>query len=256
MDKNERVKHYNSYTDDFFETRDQSYQLPDDYLWIRKDVKSRFLSLVIYGLALAFGVIYCRLFLHVRIKGRKKLKTANKTGIFLYGNHTQPVGDVFIPALACFPKRIYTVVSSANMAIPFIGKILPYLGALPIPDTVKAMKRFNRAVESRVEENKCVVIYPEAHVWEYCPFVRPFPATSFRYPLKYNKQVYCITVTYQKRRFGNKPAATVYIDGPFTADKGDDHREKAEALRDEIHSCMTRRSKMSTYEYIKYIKNE
>lgn len=256
MDKNERVKRYNSFSDDFFETRDQEYKLPEDYLWIRKDVKYRFLSSVIYGLALVFGVIYCRLFLHVRIKGRKKLKAAKKTGAFIYGNHTQPVGDVFIPALAAFPKRIYTVVSTANMAIPFIGKILPYLGALPIPDTVNAMKQFNRAVESRVDENKCVVIYPEAHVWEYCTFVRPFPDTSFRYAVKYNKPAYCMTTTYQKRRFGKKPAATVYIDGPFTADKSDGMRENAAELRNEIHSCMTSRGKMSTYEFIKYVKND
>lgn len=252
MKNKTEVRYYHSFADDFFQTKNQKYKVPENYTWVRKDLLSRFLSAVIYGTALILSSIYCRIFLHVRIKGGKKLRNVKNTGCFLYGNHTQPVGDVFNPALAAFPKRIYTVVSPANLAIPFIGKLLPYLGALPVSDTIHGMKELNRAIDYRLEQKRCIVIYPEAHVWEYCTFIRPFPETSFKYPVKYSKPVYCMTTTYQKRHFGKKPTITIYIDGPFD-DKGSGSiGERASKLRDAVFECMTERSLNSTYQYIRY----
>ncbi len=113
---------------------------------------SQILSGFIYGLAVIFGGAYCKFFLHMKVKGRKNLK--RMTGdFFIYGNHTQPVGDVFIPALCVLPKRIFTVVSTANYGIPVIGKILPYLGALPIVDSLHGFKELNKAIETRIKKN-------------------------------------------------------------------------------------------------------
>ena len=104
------VRYYSSYTDDFEESANQNYKLPENYKWVRIDIVSRFLSGLIYSLAVIFGGAYCKLLLHIKVKGRKNLK-GMKGDFFIYGNHTQPIGDVFIPALAVFPRRIYTVVS-------------------------------------------------------------------------------------------------------------------------------------------------
>ena len=117
----ERVRYFDSFDKDFFQGGEE-HKLDPNYKWIRKDLKSRFLSAFIYANAVIFANIYCRFFLHVKIKGAKKIKNMKSTGLFLYGNHTQPIGDVFNPALACFPKRIYTLVSPANLALPIIGK--------------------------------------------------------------------------------------------------------------------------------------
>ena len=190
-----RERYYSSYTDDFVTTRDQDLRLPEDYEWIRRDARSRVLSALSYGTALLLSSFGCRLFLHVRFKNRAALKKA-PDGAFIYGNHTQPVGDVFQPALASFPRRIYTVVSPANLAIPVIGRILPYLGALPIPDTLSGMKKFNEAVAARSAEKKNIVIYPEAHVWEYYTGIRPFADSSFTFPARLGKPVFAMTVTY------------------------------------------------------------
>lgn len=252
----EKIRYYKSFTDDFYEDNNKTHTLPENYEWIQKGVFKRILSGVIYGLVLLFSLIYCRLFLHVKIKGKEKLKKAEKSGIFLYGNHTQPVGDVFNPALVCFPKRIYTIADAANMSLPVIGKILPYLGALPIPKSLRKMREFTDAIETRLSSGCAIVIYPEAHVWDYCSFIRPFPNTSFKYPVNYGKPVYCITTTYKKRRFFKKPAATIYIDGPFDVPQEGTAREKASVLRDKVYDCMVRRSKSSNIEYIVYKKEE
>ena len=245
-----KIRYYNSYTDDFEQSANQNFKLPQDYKWVKTDIVSKFLSGLIYGLAVIFGGLYCRLFLHVRIKGRKKLNDINGR-CFIYGNHTQPVGDVFIPALCVLPKRIYTVVSTANYGIPVIGKILQYLGALPIVDTVSGIKELNRAIEYRLNKNHPIVIYPEAHVWEYYTDIRPFADTSFKFPVKYNAPSFAMTVTYKKSKLFKRPIAEVYLDGPFYS-SGDTAKERVKALHDTVYETMKTRAKESNCEYIRY----
>ena len=252
--KNQEVRYYKEYSDDFEVARDQDYKIPDSYEYIRHKPVERFLSGLIYSLAVIFGYPFCKLFLHARYKNRKAFRKAKGEGAFIFANHTQPVGDVFLPALACFPRRIYTVVSPANFTIPIIGKALPYLGALPLSDSLKGMKNFNNAIDKRIGEGKIITIYPEAHVWEYCTQIRPFSSASFRYAVRLSKPVFAMTVTYQKRKFGKKPRTTVYIDGPFYPDKSLTPRQQAEDLHKKVCDRMVLRSRHSIYSYIKYEK--
>lgn len=247
----EKIRYYNSFSDDFFQVGEE-YKLPADYKWIRNDIKFKFLSGLIYSLAIIFSNVYCRLFLHVRIKGAEKVRQ-QKGGFFLYGNHTQPIGDVFNPALVCFPKRIYTVVGVANMYLPVIGKILPFLGAIPIPDTLSGMKKFTAAIEQRIKAGHPIIIYPEAHLWEYYTDIRPFAETSFKYPVNLDVPVYCMTTTYQKRKLGKKPKITIYIDGPFQADDAQ-KKQRAVKLHDAVYTRMKERAKNSNCNYIIYKK--
>ena len=246
------IRTYETYSDDFHQN-DKSYKLSDEYKWIRTDFIYKFLSVVTYALALIFSSVYCKLFLGLRVVNRTDLKRMNKEqGCFIYGNHTHSIGDVFNPALICFPKRIYTVVNSVNFALPFIGKLLPYLGALPIPDSIGCMKEFSSAVEKRYYNGNAVVIYPEAHLWDYYTGIRPFDSTSFRYPAKLNAPVFSMTVTYQKRHLLNKPRMTIYVDGPFECEGT--VREKSESLRKQVYETMVERSRNSNYNYIEYKK--
>lgn len=246
-----RIRYYETYTDDFFDDGG-SYSFPENYKWIRRDFLSRVASAVIYALALIFSNIYCRLFLRVRIKGAGKVRR-HKGGFFVYANHTQPIGDVFDPALACFPKRIYVIVSKANLALPVIGKLLPYLGALPIPDTLDGMRRFGSAVKTRVDGGHPVVVYPEAHLWDYYTKIRPFPDSAFSFPVRNDKDVFCMTTTYQSRGEGKRPRITLYVDGPFRAE-GENTRERSRSLRDRVYAAMSDRSRMSDCEYVKYVR--
>ncbi len=249
-----RTRYYSSFSDDFEESANQNFKLPDDYKFLKTSLLSRILSEIIYGTFVVFGEIYCKFFLHMKIRGRKNLKGI-KSGFFIYGNHTQPVGDVFIPALCVLPKRIYTVVSPANYGIPVIGKILPYLGALPITDSFSGIKKLNDAIGKRLEQKHPVVIYPEAHVWEYYTGIRPFPETSFRFPVKFNKPAFAMTVTYRKSKVFKKPVMEVFLDGPFYPE-GENIKDKTQNLHSRVISAMKDRSKNSNYCYITYEKIE
>lgn len=252
----EKIQYYESFSEDVVENRGQDFPLPEDYVWLENGLLSRLYSGILYGIAWGIGAFYCRFRLHAFIKNRRVLRAWNKKGYFLYANHTQPVGDVFLPVFVNPTKRIYTIVSPANLGLPVIGRFLPRLGALPIPSNLRQMKQFLQAVNQRVQEGNSVVVYPEAHVWPYYTKIRPFPATSFRFPVENQTPVFAMTTTYQKRRWGKKPKLTVYVDGPFWPDGTLAKKEQQKELRDEIFACMERRSQSSTYEYIHYQKKE
>jgi 1-acyl-sn-glycerol-3-phosphate acyltransferase len=249
------VRYYSSYEDDFIMSDDQEYELQDDYKWYRKDVPFKIASFFVYGAAVIASSVWCRAHLHVRIIGKEKIKKAARGGAFIFGNHTQPIGDVFIPALASFPKRIYTVVSPSNMGLKGIGKFLPALGALPIPKTLSQMRSFSDAVSRRLEEGKIITVYPEAHVWEYCEEIRPFVKGAAAYPVRFSRPAFSMTATYQDRRRG-RPRANVYIDGPFYPNDGLPPRERERELGERIKAQMEERAKLSNSGYIKYIKKQ
>ncbi len=166
-----KINYYKTYQDDFVESQDQNYKLPENYKWIHTNPFYKIGAECFYKIAYGISFLYCKIFLHSKIKNKKILKKYKNQGYFLYGNHTLPIGDVFIPAHVS-GKRIYTIASSANLKVKIIGKWLPMLGILPIPNSTKRMKEFFKAIQQRILEKKCVVIYPEAHVWPYVQFDR------------------------------------------------------------------------------------
>ena len=171
---------------------------------------------------------------------------------FLY----QQVGDPFLPNLALFPKSVYMIVHPNNVSMPVLGKITPYLGALPLPSNIKAMRSFLDAIRTRIEEGSFIMVYPEAHIWPYYTGIRDFPATSMKYPVELDVPSFTLTTTYHRRRFGRKSRTVTYLDGPFYPDHSLPPRARAQALRDEIYKTMVRRSQESDYEYIRYVKKE
>lgn len=249
----ERVRRYSSYDTDFEKTKDQDFKVGEEYRWILDRPMDKIISGILYGVAWFISFFYLRFFLRIRIVGKEKLKASRGEGIFLYANHTQPIGDVLLPAHAVFPRRIYTIVSPANLGIPVIGKILPHLGALPLTDSLSGLRELSAAIKEHISNGKCVVMYPEAHVWEYYTGIRPIDPMSFSHPARLNTAVYCMTLTYQKSRFFSRPKATAYIDGPFYGE-GRSVRRREEDLYGKVVGCMRERAKASNFEYIKYIK--
>lgn len=242
-----------SYDADVVESKNQHCPLSEDYSFIREDRPFRLWAGFLYGLTKIVGFLYCKAVLHLRFQNRRILKVYQDRGIFLFANHTQEFGDVVIPALAVRPQRIYTIASTANLGIPVIGKLLPAIGILPIPEGIRRTREFMESVRTRSRQGHCIVVYPEAHVWPYYTSIRPFPATSFRFPVEEGAPSFAMTTTYQKRRFGRRPKVTVFLDGPFFPAEGlTSRKEKQEDLCRQIHDCMVRRSTQSNCQYIHY----
>ncbi len=248
----ETVRYYHSYDEDIVVSKRQDAQIPGHYKWYHTNVIYRVLACIVYRLATVFAFFYAKVVLHIRVENRQAFRKCRKQGYILYGNHTQPIGDAFNPAVYVAPKRIYTVAGPANLGIPVLGRILPMFGALITPDTYEGMKQLLDAMDKLLKKGRCIVIYPEAHVWPWCTFVRPFQKTSFNFPVTFQVPCYCMTTTYQKPKHGRRPKIVVYIDGPFYANPDARKKDEQKRLHDEIFACMTMRSQNSDYEYIRY----
>lgn len=190
-----------------------------------------------------------------KIVNKKAFKQVKKTGYFIYGNHTQQFFDAAMPKIIS-NREAYVMVNHTNLNIKGIGWLVKRLGALPVPTNVHETKKFVNAVDEIIKSKKPILIYPEAHIWPYYTKIRPFVSTSFRYPVKYNVPTFCFTNTYHKKKNSNKVQIITYVDGPFYPNRDLPSKQQIQDLRDRVYNIMVERSKLSDYEFIKYVRKE
>jgi len=260
----ERVFYYENEEDDPIETKEQKHGvevgLPDGYQFIPKNPLKRLYGSVLYRGFKVFGQYYERGYWQTKFYGREKFKEVRGKGYVIYANHTNPFHDVFGPAIAA-DRRIFTIINPVNLLVPGIGRFLPLIGGLPLGKSKEEKAAFNEAVDKRLEQKNCLVIYPEAHVWPFATKVRKFPAgdRSFKYAVRNNLPIFTMTTTYRKRksrRRGDLPRMNVYIDGPFFPDSNKTDDENRAMLAKQAYDSMVKMSRHNSYEYYKYIKKE
>ena len=251
-----KTYYYTHLTDDLVDSHNQNFTLPDNYSILPSNYRQKTWNIIARTLAAAFGKIYSKLFLHVTIIGKSKLKTVKNNGYFVYGNHTQPMGDVFTPLTIFSPYRFYAIAGQANWGIPIIGKLLVRYGGLPVGRDIKQSIKLIKSIKKVITKNGIIAIYPEAHVWPYYTKIRPFDATSFHFPVKLNAPSFVMTTTYHKPRFGKHPKILTYIDGPFYPDQALSSKKAQEKLYNEVRDTMKARTQTNDYQYYKYVQRK
>ena len=230
---------------------DEKYWYGDNSFFFRS---MRFFWYRIFAFPIAFA--FLKIKYHHKIVNRSVLRSFKNKSIFVFANHTNNIADALIPSFVSFPHSTFIVVNANNVSMPVLGKITPYLGALPLPDNMTATKNFLNTLKLRISQGSSIMIYPEAHIWPFYTKIRPFTDSSFRYPIQNNCATFCFTNTYQKRRFSKTPKIVTYVDGPFFADETLGKKEKQADLRNKVYETMCSRSKMNNVEMIQYIKQE
>lgn len=255
MDHRTVIFYSDEHRDEFAIDNINAKPIDGDWRYLRDSRRGRLAHFFWYRMiATPLAFLHTKFVHHHTVVGREKFREAGDSGYFLFGNHTQQIGDAFIPHMLNFGKDHYTVVHANNVSMPGLGRVTPHLGALPLPDDLTAHRHFREAIDTRVGQGHAVVIYPEAHIWPYYTGIRPFPDTAFDYPVRLGVPAFSFTNTYQKRRFSKKPRIVTYVDGPFYADPALPRRLAQKQLRDRIHETMTRRAENSTVTRIRYIK--
>lgn len=255
MKKNE-IFYYETEKDDFFA---QTKNLPkiDEHYKYKKGFFGKLYEFFLHRIvAPPIAFPYIKLVLREKYYGKKKLKPYRKKGYFLYLNHTQAIADAVSPNIMIFPKKLHIIVNKENLALPGIGQATKYLGAIPLPDNLKAAKNFSDTISHVLNKGAAVAVYPEAHVWPFYTGIRNFGAETLEPPIKNNAPVFTATRVYKSRGNAKKPRHEIYIDGPFFPDTELTKREAREKLKSEIISAMKERAKLSDIEWIKYIKRE
>ncbi len=244
---------YDKFTDDFVFSEQQDYQLPADFQFQRKGIGAALSGRLVRAGFWLYGCYYSRLKSHVHFVNQRVLKPYRHQGIYLYANHTQPMGDAFTPFQLLKTRPFAVIISPANLGIPVVGKLLPAGGALPIPTDRHQFRQFEQAVQASIPAKKSLLIYPEGHVWPYYTGIRPLPLAAFHYPIATPAPVFTLTTTYQSRGVGKKPRQTVFVDGPLTVPTTGSRKERQEALRDAVAAQMAQRSRASNIEYYRYL---
>ena len=253
----EQVRYYkNLTTDDFAGTKINTEKVPADYRYIDRRPVYKVGEFFVYRVvARPLITVYMKVRFHQRFKNKRVLKKIGRQGAFLYGNHTLLEGDAFIPNMAFFGRKNYIIAGADAVSIPGIRTLVKMLGAIPLPDTTAGYRNFRACISARVGAGATITVFPEAHIWPYYTGIRPFPATSFHYPVELNAPVYVLTNTYHKKRFGILPGPRIvtYVDGPFVPDPSMPKKSAMEDLRTEVLTVMEERAAQSDYEYIKYL---
>ena len=201
--------------------------------------------------------LYTKIWLGIRVENRAAMRKVK--GCFVYMNHTQNIADAFSPTILSFPKRAYVVTGPEAVSIKGIRVLVALLGAIPLPSALSAFRPFDNKLREAMEENASVIIYPEAHIWPYCNFIRRFPDKSFSYPCRLNAPVIAAVTVYRQRKiFKNlHPHVTVYLSEPLYPDADLPEKQARRKLCDEAYDFMSRTAKEhNSYEYVKYIKIE
>lgn len=257
MEKRKTIYYNDELGDEFSKAQITPRQIDGSYVYVRHGAWHTFTHFFWYRIvATPLAFLYTKIKFHHKVIGREKLKSCSDMGYFIYGNHTQDIADACIPSMLTLRKQTYIIVHPNNVSIPFVGRVTPSLGALPLPDDMAALRNFNKAVEHRIVQKKQIMIYPEAHIWPFCTWIRNFSDASFVYPVKAGTPVFCMTNTYARRRFGKKPRIVTYVDGPFYPDTSLSARAQRKELRDRVYECMCERAKQNEVVVIEYIKKE
>lgn len=253
---NKIIYYEDELNDEFSKSSIEPRIIDEKYKYVHKNPLWNLCSFVLQNiLSVPIKILYAKIKFRIKYIGKEKIKPYKNEGYFIYGNHTQPFADTFIPSIPMYPKRNFLIVNPVNISLKGTGTLVEMLGAMPIPSNKSAMKNFLNAIKQKTNKGYAITIYPEAHIWPYYTKIRPFKDVSFKYPVQLEKPAFCITNTYQSYGRNNQKIKIVsYIDGPFFPSKELTLKEQQKELRNKIYNCMDERSKNSNIEHIKYIK--
>jgi 1-acyl-sn-glycerol-3-phosphate acyltransferase len=204
-----------------------------------------------YVIAIPIVFFYCYVVCGFRVKNRKAIRKIRKSGYFLYANHSH-FTDAFLAPIVAFPKRAYVIVGPDTVSIKGLRTFVQMVGAIPIPQGLKGMASFLNAIRLRTEQKCCISVFPEAHLWNYCTFLRPLKSGSFRYPVHLGVPSVAVAVTYQQRRlrFIKQPKRTVFISDPIYPDETLSPKDAQRKLQEDVNSFL--KDKLETYSVYKY----
>ncbi len=250
----QKITYYENENTDFFHLESEKV-IDGSYKYDRRGFFGRILYFICYRmLATPAAYIYTKIRFREKFIGKRALRAYKKQGYIIVANHTQPIADAFSPNVLTFPKQNSLIINKDNLSLPVLGKTLPYLGGIPLPDDIKATRNFLTSIKTRLDRGEAITVYPEAHVWPFYTGIRPFRKECFDIPVRFGVPVFTATRIYKKSRIGYR--CLIYIDGPFQPDTEIPKRDAIGALADTVSDFMKSRAALSDIEVIKYIKKD
>ncbi len=199
---------------------DENYPYLDKSVWYK--IKRFFLRIGLYLIGFPLAWLRHGVKVHGRKQFKKNKKKYAKNGAITIANH------VLMWDYLCILKAIRpTLQYHPGWATNFEGPnafFIRLVGGIPIPtNNMKAMLKFQRAIDEVLSTGKWLHFFPEGSMWFYYPDIRPLKKAVFKFAVKHNKPVFPITLSFRKRTglwklIGKKPLVDVHIGEPIFPD--------------------------------------
>lgn len=197
-------------------------KLKDNYDYFTlKWYKKPFKYLIIFIIIVFLKVIIGPIFFGFKVINKKTLKEAKKekTGYIFISNHIHPL-DAFLTGAAIFTKRFYFTMLMTNLGIPFVGKLLKFLGGAPIPENRNHLRDFKKDMQTVLKKGAWVAVYPESVLKPYCDTIRPFEKGAIRFALDNNVNILPMVYVFKKpsgfyKLYKRKPLLHLHILKPY-----------------------------------------
>ena len=149
----------------------------------------------------------------------------------------------------CFRWDVPSVIAATrkHFWIPMIGENMmtddywhmKYIGGIPVPSTMAAMKKYNEAFAKHHELGHWFHVFPEGINWKWYKPLKPFYKGAFSMSYKYNMPLLPLYINYRPRTgiyklFGKKdePLLTISIGEPIFPDTTKPRKVEVDRLRD------------------------
>ena len=149
----------------------------------------------------------------------------------------------------CFRWDVPAVIGATkkHFWIPMIGDNMmtddfwhmKYIGGIPVPSTIGAMKKYNEAFDKHHELGHWFHVFPEGINWHFYKPLKPFYKGAFSMAYKYNMPLLPLYINYRPRTgiyklFGKKtvPLITITIGEPIFPDISKPRKIEVDNLRE------------------------
>lgn len=149
----------------------------------------------------------------------------------------------------CFRWDVPSVIAATrkHFWIPMIGENMmtddywhmKYIGGIPVPSTMAAMKKYNEAFDKHHELGHWFHVFPEGINWKWYKPLKPFYKGAFSMSYKYNMPLLPLYINYRPRTgiyklLGKKdePLLTISIGEPIFPDTTKPRKVEVDRLRD------------------------
>jgi 1,2-diacylglycerol 3-alpha-glucosyltransferase len=195
-----------------------------------------------YAVAVPILGLYGRVWLGLRIKGRRNL-AGHKGSAITVANHVHMM-DAPLMSQAMFPRRPFVTAQQDNLERPVIGTLVRCLGGVPIPENPRGMMTFLGQLSQELKHGRLVHFYPEGILRPYDTRLMEFKGGAFHLAVDNNVPVIPMVFTYRPpnrfyRLFGRKkPLFNLTVLPPIYPDNNLPRRHRMQDMKERAYEAM------------------
>lgn len=217
------------------------FSVDRDFDWLFSGGVKRFFADILHAVVWALLELIDRVWLGVKISGKENPRSV-ESGAVIICNHVHPM-DCTVCVLPTMPRRVYYTTYESNFRIPFIGRLIRALGAVPVCQSPRKLIDMFAAMKKAIDGGAYVVVFPEGELLPYCRELRAFRAGSFRMAVSADAPVVPFALTFRPPRgiwrFKRRPCVTLNILPPIYPDAALPKKRREKELGERCHEAMS-----------------